>query len=467
MTAPVPIPFWTQSYEARSKTTTAERLENWYLEVNAQNAKYPYTLYPTPGLLRLATIGTGPIRGIHRMVNDLYVVSGNELYRVPHTLNAVLVGEIKGWGNVFMTTNETHVLIVTGQSWSYAADTDNIFQIAETDMVGALYQDGYGILGKRGTEQFYISDLDDLTSWTATEFSSADALADPLVGILSLQRRLMILGRDSTEWWSNIGAADFPFARDSGGFAEIGCKAPGSVVKAGNAGYWLGHDGGLGGYQVYRSQGYQPAPITKAGISKVIEELTDPDDAWGFAYTQEQHTFYVLSFSKKTIVFDLSTGLWHYRKSENIDRWRASGHAYIWGKNVVGDFENGKIYELDLDTFDDDGATIRRSADSAPIHARGDMATMHEFFIDMDTGRGLDGSDQGSDPELMISWSDDGGRTWGNEITMKAGKIGEYRTQVRMWGLGQFRQRIMRVAVSDPIPVYLHGAWANIEANPV
>jgi hypothetical protein len=461
MAAPVPIPFWTQHYEARSRTTTAERLVNWYLEPNPQNAKFPFTLYPTPGLTLLTTVGDGPIRGVLRMEDDLYVVSGSRLYRIESDLTEHDIGEVKGAGNVYMATNETHVLIVTPQI-SYAANASGIVQTPEQNMVGAAYQDGYGISGKRGTEQFYISDLDDLTGWTATEFSSADALADELVNLVSLHRHLMILGKETIEWWANAGVADFPFVRVPGGFAEIGCRAPGSVAKIQNTVFWLGNDN-----QVYVAVGFQPQPISPPGISRLIEQRPSPQTALAFVYSQEGHTFYVLNFSDMTLVYDLSSKLWHRRESMDQNRWRANCYARVWDKDVVGDYQNGKIYELDLDVFTEDGETIRREADSAPVHVRGELAIMHELFVDMETGVGLDGDAQGSDPDLMVSFSDDGGRTWGTEITAKAGKIGEYDTQVRLFGLGQFRQRVIRIAISDPIPANIHGAWANMEATPV
>lgn len=465
MSAPVPIPFWTQSYEARSRTVTSERLVNWYLEKNPDNAKFPLALYATPGLKLLTTVGAGPIRGLCRMGTDLYVVSGTKLYQVTSALIITEIGDILGNGNVFMVTNEEQILIVTQQQWAYSATATAIVQIAQEYMVGATYQDGYGIAGKRSTEQFFISGLVDsgggFTSWDATDFTSADAIADPIVGIISIHRQLMVLGRETIEWWSNVGAADFPFARIPGGFAEIGCRASGSVAKAENTVYWLGHD-----HQVYRAAGFQTQVISTPAISRKIEQQGSPDTAWSFVYAQDGHTFYVLSFDDITMVFDTNTGLWHYRESRDCDRWRANCHAFVWAKNVVGDYSNGKIYELDLDTFTDDTDFIRREADSAPIHARGDLAVMHEFFVDMETGVGLDGEVQGSDPELMISWSDDGGRTWSYEIMVKIGKIGEYLTQARIWGLGQFRQRSIRIAISDPIPANIYGAWANMEATP-
>lgn len=71
----------------------------------------------------------------------------------------------------------------------------------------------------------------------------------------------------------------------------------------------------------------------------------------------------------------------------------------------------------------------------------------------METGVGLT-TGQGSDPQLMLSWSKDYGHTWSPEVWLPIGKIGEYMTRVRLAGhLGQGRGWCFRVVVTDPIPV--------------
>jgi len=451
-----PIPFWTQSGEARSPVVTAERLVNWYLEKNPGNAKFPYALYPTPGLTRLVTLGNGPIRGMCDMGGYLWVVSGDTLYRVDSNYNTTTIGNIGSSGNVDMVTNNTHVLIVTNQQM-YVADSDGVLEQPFRGMGCAAYQDGYAIVYKRTTEQFYISGVDDFTSWSALDFSSADTLPDSIVGLVSVQRQLLIFGEKTTEFWYNAGLASFPFSRSQTN--EIGCKAKESIAVFDNAAFWLADD-----YHVYMTQGVQPQKISNSQIAKLIEEQPSPEEARAFVYSQQGHTFYVLTFTDKTIVFDAMTGTWHERKSESINRWRANKYWQIWNTHIVGDYANGKLYKLDLDAYDEDGDTIRREADSAPIHAAGDRVTLWEVLVDIDSGQGLT-SGQGNDPELMLQWSDNGGRTWSNELTSKMGAVGEYGVQCRFHRLGAFRQRSLRIAVSDAVFSPIIGAYGRLEGR--
>ena len=460
MGAMTPIPFWTQSYEARSKTVTAERLVNWMLEKSSAGAKSPYALYPTPGLRLLCTVGSGPCRGMVKIQDVLWVVSGNKLYKVEPDFTYVEIGDIEGTGDVRMEASELAVLIATSGAF-YAADETGVTTLDETGIVGLAYQDGYAIAAKGGWQQFFVDDPSDTTlkTWDPADYTTVDAMNDTLIGCASLQRTLWMFKQRTIELFYNSGAVAFPFERNQGGFLQVGCLAPKSIAVADNTLFWLGHD-----HQVYMANGFQPTPISPPAIGRIIESQTSPQTASAFVYAQEGHTIYCLTFSGLTMCYDLTTGLWHYRESAGLGRWRANGYQYVWRKHVVGDCENGKLYELDLDYNSEDGATIRREADSPPIFATGSRLQMHELFIDVEAGVGLDGAVQGSDPEIMVSWSDDSGRTWGSEVIGKLGPIGEYGRQVRLNRLGTFRQRSLRIAVSDPVRAIITGAYARMEA---
>ena len=115
-----PIQFAAQSYQGRSVATASERLINLYLEQNPSGAKGPVTLHGTPGLKLFTTVGDGPIRGVINMAGFLWVVSGQELYRVDSLKVSTLIGPVDRAGPVSMTENGTHVAICTSKE-AYAA----------------------------------------------------------------------------------------------------------------------------------------------------------------------------------------------------------------------------------------------------------------------------------------------------------------------------------------------------------
>lgn len=450
------VQFAQQTYQPRSGVVSCELAQNCFLEVNPKNAKTPATLLGTPGLKLFGTYGSGPIRGLHLMGAQLYVVSGDQLFRVSQNGSAQEIdGSISGSGPVSMIDNGIHVAITTG-GIGYAANQGGIQELDEPDLIGASYQDGYGIFVKRGSEQFYVTDLpegDGFATISALAFSSADAFPDELVGLISDHRELWLFGRDSTEVWQNAGLPTFPFVRSGGGFIERGCASGLTVAKARNRVFWLGDD-----LRVYSALGYQPEPISTPAVDSMIARQSSPQTARAFIYSQEGHHHYVLRFPGATIVYDLTTGLWHTRESYGADNWRVDGHVWAWRRNLVGDSENGNVYELDPETYDENGAVLQRKAVSGPVHNNGNRVIMDEFYVDMDMGLGLV-TGQGSDPQVMLDWSDDGGRTWANRLSRSAGEIGQYGRRARWHSLGAFRQRSMRVTMTDPVPFRLHGAY--------
>lgn len=452
------VQFGAKSASSRVLSATSERLINLYPEANPSGAKSPISLIGTPGLEVWDTVGDGPIRGLHFLEPDLYVVSGNELFIVNNTKEQTLAGEIKQTGNVRMISNNTQVGIAT-RNELYSANRSGIVQVSESSMNGAAYQDGFGIYTQEGGEKFFISAIDDLSTISALDFSSADAFADRVVGLISDHRELWIFGANTTEVWFNSGAAVFPFARTQGGFIERGCGASNSIAKANNSVYWVGED-----MAVYAASNYQPQRISTEYIERQLATSLDVTSAVGFVYSLERRTFYVLSLVDKTLVYDTTTGVWHERVSEGETRWRANNYIAAFGLNLCGDFSNGKVYEIDQDKFTDDGDAIRREATSPPIHAAGQRISMSRFEIQLDTGIGLT-TGQGSDPQLMLDWTDDGGNTYSSEVAESAGKIGDFGRRAIWSRLGQFHQRSMRVAISDPVRVGITGAVAEVETR--
>ena len=155
----------------------------------------------------------------------------------------------------------------------------------------------------------------------------------------------------------------------------------------------------------------------------------------------------------------MATGRWHERETYPDVSWRGCCTVHAYDRYLVGDNENGNIYELDADTYQDNGTTIRRVAAFPPLGNGEAEQVMGRFEVEFEAGVGLT-TGQGSDPEAMLRFSDDGGRTWSNELRRPIGKIGEYENRALWTRLGQFRRRVMEVSVSDPVKVAIIDAYA-------
>ena len=107
-------PILGQSYVARSVNAADNRMINMFPEVIPEGGNEPGWLQRAPGLRLLATIGTGPIRGVWAFASSssvAFVVSGNELYKIDTSYNATLLGSVSGSGPVSMADNGTQLFV--------------------------------------------------------------------------------------------------------------------------------------------------------------------------------------------------------------------------------------------------------------------------------------------------------------------------------------------------------------------
>lgn len=467
-------PILGSSYVARSINAADARMINLFPEIVPEAGKEPAFLNRAPGLKLLATVGSGPIRGVWAFSpddNTAFVVSGTQLYKINGTYTATLIGNVSGTGPVSMADNGTQLFIAcNGPSYIYNNTTNAFGQITDPDFPGAVtvcYLDGYFVFNEPNSQKMWITSLFDGTSIDPLEFASAEGSPDGLTAVASNFREVWAFGTNSVEVWYNSGATDFPLQRIQGAFNELGLAAPYSVAKMDNGLFWLGRDRRGQGI-VYRANGYLGQRISTHAVEWQIQQYEDMTDAIAYTYQQDGHSFYVLVFptANATWVYDVSTQAWHERAgfvNGEFTRHRGNCQMSFQGKPVIGDFENGNIYAFDLDNFSDNGSTQKwlRSWRALPTGQNNLKRTsQHSLQLDIESGVGLN-SGQGSDPEVMLRWSDDGGHTWSNEHWSKLGKIGQFYRRVFWRRLGmtlKLRDRVYELSGTDPVKISIMGA---------
>jgi len=177
------------------------------------------------------------------------------------------------------------------------------------------------------------------------------------------------------------------------------------------------------------------------------------------------HHFIVFNFANLTLLYDTDLGRWMERRSLGLDRWRASCFAVLDKSTIlVGDYANGNIYTLEQDTFSEAGTEIERIVHFPPLSSDPRPLFVHELYLDIETGVGIT-SGQGSDPTVMLSWSEDDGRTWSNDFEASMGALGNHRWRATFSRLGRSRNRTFRARISDPVKVAILGAWARFDVG--
>jgi hypothetical protein len=473
----VKSPILGQSYVARSVNAADNRMINLFPEATPEAGKSAGFLNRAPGLRLLATVGTGPVRGLWAHGGEAYVVSGSQFYKLNSAYVATLIGSVSGTGPVSMADNGTQLFIACNpDGYVYEMNTGAFGQITDVDFAGAQavsYIDGYFVYNQPNSQIFWITSILG-TSIDPLDFASAEGSPDGLVTLIVDHRELWLFGTDSVEVWYNSGNATFPFERIQGAFNEIGCEAPYSVAKLDNGIFWLGSDTRGNGI-VYRANGYTGQRVSTHAVEFAIQGYADLSDAVAYTYQQEGHAFYVLIFPSAgaTWVYDVATNSWTERAgfaNGAFTRHRSNCQMNFNGEIVVGDYANGNVYAFDLDVYADNGAAQKwlRSWRALPSDTNDlKRTTQHCLQLDCETGVGL-ATGQGSDPQVALRWSDDGGHTWSSEHWRSMGAIGQFgrRTIWRRLGMTtKIRDRVYEISGTDPVKIAIVGAELSVTAT--
>lgn len=438
----------------RAEQVNAERLVNIYAEQGTGKSRVRLT--GSPGLTLFSTIGTSPVRGMGVHNGALYVVT-DQLYSVSSGGTATALGAIAGTGLVQMVSSGLQLVIVAGGT-IYVYDTA-LTAVTDPDAPAALtvdYLDGYHIFSD-GSGSFYLSDLYNAESYDALDFASAESNPDAIRRVFVDHRELILFGSETVEIWVNTGGSDFPFERQPGAINEKGICGPNACAKLDNSVVWIDQNG------VVRrmAAGYAPQRISNHEVERALSESTSLEDAEAFAYTQDGHEFFVLTApGSGTWIYDAATSLWHERQSYGDDRWRARGYAFCYEKHLVGDYQSGKVYELDYDNHTENGDLLVSELIFPPVHNESNRFRIHRLILDMEHGE----TPPYGTSQVRLDLSEDS-QDW---YTVGYGSMGATGQRVNrtVWRrLGQHRNCHMRFRISDPVRRTIYAAYAEIEGD--
>jgi hypothetical protein len=320
------------------------------------------------------------------------------------------------------------------------------------------FVDNYLLFREPDSGRFFGAGVGSATDFDALSFATAEANPDNLNGMKADHRQVILTGRKSVEIYENTGIAGFPFERAINGYVEQGCLNGKTLQKIDNTVFWLADD-----YTVRRLDGITPVRVSTHGIEQAIFDTT-VSTASAFTYAQDGHLFYVLSFTEGTFIYDATTGEWHERQSYGTNSWKIRHHAQAFGLELVGDAYSNKIGYISPTTYDEFGEIQRMEWTYQPVYASGRRAFHDRLEIVLETGVGLT-TGQGSDPQVMLDYSDDGGLTWVSLPNRSLGPVGKYETRVTWHNLGSSRQRVYRAAVSDPVKITVTDSLLEVKGG--
>ena len=458
----IPIPLVGPSTPGVTVRAGQQRTINWY-PVKPEREGDKWHLRGTPGLAALVTLPRSPVRGFHVHNGRLFALAGPRIYEV------YADGTYLEWGAIASTRGKVtmasllNVIVIGDGTRFFALDlaAETVTQITDAPRGRFCVFFNQRILYQGENGQVFYSELNDPTNIPGLNFFTAESLPDEVMAITTTEDQVWLHGSDSAEPWYDSGDTDNPFQRIPGGVVYSGIGFADTALRLDNSLWWVERDKEGAGI-VRRTQGFTPLRISTTPVERFTASATRLS---AYSYQEEGHSFYVLNANEGTWAYDIKTGEWHERAWLNPEgtqeRQRQELHAYCYGLHLVSDYETGAIYRQSLGLFSDDGAEIKRTRITPIINFTGRPATVRELWLDFTAGVGLDGAGQGIDPQVMLRAASDGA-TFGNELWADIGAIGEYGAQARFFDLGQGRDWVFEITVSDPVLAILQGGDARV-----
>lgn len=449
------------SYFLRDRKSAIQRSINCYpMRVEGYNEDAPLVLESAPGLELFANIGA-EIRGMHNANGRLFVVAGSVLYEVKASGIFVSIGSLSSSsGRVGMANGTRQLAVVTGAAlYVYNTDTDSFSEVTGEGWRGSnqvQYLDGYFVFVDPGTEQFYISAVDDAAEIDAIDFSSADTQPDNIIAHVVRKREAYFFGALSCEVWINSGDPDFPFARYQGTPIDVGVVGPWAISRAADTLVWVGQTE-RGGPYVYRMDGYQPVRISDQCVEQLLE-AADYANAACWSYQEAGGEFVCINAPglSTTLVWDASTGIWHER-AELVDgdwqRLRVDHHAFFNGAHMVGG--GTKLYRMSRQYESLAGDVLARER-TFPHLLQPSLEPISYPALEL---RCTTGSD--TEGSITLEVSNDGGSVFGPPLRRSLGAQGQRQQRVRWMALGTCPaggSRVFRLRCTDAVPLTIQGA---------
>lgn len=461
--------------------------------------------------------------------------------------------DFTGENEVMMESDGTYIMVfetVTGTAYTWNKSTSTLAKITDLDyppnQTPAIpcdtlaYLDGYWIVSERQGGKFFISNLSDPTAWTATDFATAEQSSDPILRAFSIRNELWLFGKNTTEVWQNVGNPDFPFEPVPNAVFDVGVSAPLSVKNIGGALMFISMDKS-GHSKILQANGFQLEPVSTQEIEyKLNNELNTVlglnniyeygQNVVAEVYTQGGHSFYMITVpggiqnreerypspygsqegtstspgsisllfaeTGTTLCYDLSSKLWHQRKS--LDKTLFTGspssefpNPYFFrffvhannsiygmggGDSTVSDTEDG-VYRIRLshyvDLYESTGPVYIPQVRGfiSPYYSNNrDRVFWHSLELEVEQFSPEFDSNIDEDFYFDLYYSDNDGTTWkyaGRKTPQKesATPSGIQLTRLKWNRLGYSRNRLYAFRARTNIRCVVLGLYAEISSE--
>ena len=462
------IPVTGPTYTNRSLDIGAQVTRNFYAEINPETHE-PTSMMPFPGTTLFCAAAGGTNRGSGIFNNELYMVNGTNLIKVNSSGAATTIGTITGTGRCVMESDGNNLVITTGETKPYTYDGTTLTLGTDIDLHTSytcafinqrMVYDGDG-------PNILFADLNNPLSVASENVTPAESDPDDLVGVWAYRQQIFAAGTCTIQPYWNSGEGNPPYDPIINAVQQVGVHARYSATHNKDFSYFLGSD-----LNVYRYDGLSAQPIGNPAICQAISKYSDASDAFGVCFSFDSLNFYMLSFptGNETWLYQEQSGQWtNLAYGTDGSQHVINSYQFVYNKHLVTDRRSGNVYELDFDTFTDNGDVIQRQRATIAISAKelqigrpNSKLTMNWLRLFIEPGVSL----VSAEAQIIMEYSDDHGKTWTSSLGfLSIGQQGDYENVVEWHQLGTFYSRMFRFTMTDPVKWVLIDAVADVEVG--
>lgn len=464
----VNIPIVGPSNNQRDGQISSQVCRNFYIHVDGESSE-DRALVQFPGALNLSS-GTGADRGAGVYKGVLYVISGNTLFSVDSAGVKTSIGTIAGTSQCVMTEDGLNLVIACQDGKPYKYDGSTLTQATDIDVPSAatVTYINRRVVYDGNNRDVVFADLDSPLIANSLNIASVDAAPDDTLAVCVFNQQLYIFGERSINPYYPTGTGNPPYAPvQNATNTTLGIKSINSVSASKNYIYFHGSDG-----NIHRMRGAQPQVISPQAVAQEISTYSNQSEGIGSVFSIDGQDFYYLTFPNGgSWLYNDGRGWTQLAHGVDVDPSIISRIIEVYGAIYATDRRNGNIYKLDFSTWTNNGETIYRERSTPKITPRALGAPGKRIFINRLTlacqlGVGIM-NDQGSNPQIMMDWRNNGKGPWTSERWKSLGALGDGEVEVFWDELGEFDAsgREFRFRISDPIGVNLYSLAIDFDVG--
>lgn len=407
-------------------TSTYAALENCYVTESNGLSKFP-------GLLEFCDLGNDADIHLSRYENDLLACGEDgKTFRVNTEAAAIAIPGTPVSGGLrtsFARTREGTMMAAGAQIIKFNGVENSVLSpdAPLSSFIGFL--DGYVIAVERGSGRFAHGTVNESGTWDPLDVFAVDGSPDNINAMLITPfNEILLAGEESLEQYERYVGSSTPFFRRWA--VGDGISEPGTLCFADNAAW------GLNGRREFVRLSGQTSQSVSDDIQREIEDryslanLGAFNRAWAAPCYIKGQKFIVFQSPEATnaygtkgftVVFDIRRGqffeIYGWDAANGVpDLWPGRSIFSLWGKTFVGG--RGKIYQLDPETYTNDGAVQRAYCRSAHFDTEG---TTRVDGVRLTLKRGV--GSYTTDPKIMFRSNPDNSG-WSNWQMRELGKTG-------------------------------------------